>query len=129
MERSIPSISLRWVFYHAAVEGAPHGLFVTFKPPPRDAQPNLIYFTYGIAEVDSSLAGRPGVKGDKSPPSESAWLSNWFCLHLETPNVIAFCPTALALMRLKFQSVVHQTSECWESPEWLHREPPITMVT
>jgi hypothetical protein len=94
---------------------------------PRDAQPNLIYFTYGIAEVDSSLAGRAGVKGDKSPPSESAWLSNWFCLHLEPPNVIAFCPTALALMRLKFQSVVHQTSECWESPGWLHREPP--MVT
>jgi len=29
-----PEVSLRWVLYHAAVEGAPHGLSLTFTPPP-----------------------------------------------------------------------------------------------
>jgi hypothetical protein len=45
-------------------------------------------------------------------------------MHLETPNSIVFSPTALALMRLKFQSFL-QTSECWDdNTEWHDRAPP-----
>ena len=94
---------------------------LSFKPPPRNAQPNLIFLSYGVAEIDSSLVGRIDVKG--IPPPEDAWLSQWVCLHQKKTNAIAFCPTAIVLMRLKFQSFL-QSSYMLEACVWQHREPP-----
>jgi hypothetical protein len=107
MDGAAQSVSLRWLLYHADVQGAPHGLHLSFKTPPRNAHPNLIFLSYGVAEIDSSLVGRIEVKG--IPPQENAWLSQWVCMHQKKPNDIAFCPTEIVLMRLKFQSFLQSS--------------------
>jgi hypothetical protein len=121
MNNAAQSVSLRWLLYHAAVQGAPHGLSLSFNPPPRNAQPNLIFLSYCVAEIDSSLVGRFDVKG--IPPPEDAWLSQWGCLHQKNPNAIAFCPTAIVLMRLKFQCFL-QSSYMLDTCVLQHRESP-----
>jgi hypothetical protein len=129
MKGATPTVSLQWVIYHALVQGAPHGLSLTFKPPQRDDQLPLTHLTYGIAEVNSSLVCRIGVKGDQLPPTENALfyslLSQCFCMHQETPNSIAFCPTTLGLMYLKFQFFLQTVYEWWEVSEWQYRKPPV----
>jgi hypothetical protein len=92
------------------------------KPPSQcPTESHLIFLSYGVAEIDSSLVGRIDVKG--TPPPEDTWLSQWVCLHQKKPNAIAFCPTAIVVMRLKFQSFL-QSSYMLEACVWQHREPP-----
>jgi hypothetical protein len=48
---------------------SPYGMSLTFKPPPHDDPQTLIYFRYGIAEVDSSGAC-PLPDGERAHASE-----------------------------------------------------------
>jgi hypothetical protein len=118
------SVSLLLLLYRAAVQGAPHGLSLSFKPPPRNAQPNLIFLSYGVAEIDSSFVGSNDFKG--IPPPEDAWLSQWVCMHQKNPNhnAIAFCPIVIVLMRLKFQSFLQSSYMLEAACVWQHSEPP-----
>jgi len=124
-------VSLRWLIYSAAMEGAQYGMSLTFKPPRHDDQPHLIYFRYGRAEVDSSLAQRDEVRSDQSPTTGREGLHYWFRMQFATPTSLALCPTAplalcptaTMLMRLQFQSALLQTPGWAESPKWQHRRP------
>ena len=102
---------------------------MTFKPPRHDDPPTLIFFRYGIAEVDSSIAQCHDVPGDQRPTSGNEWLQYWFHMRFTSTSlnlmaVLAVCPTANMLMCLKFQSNLLQNPGWLESPEWQHSRPP-----